>query len=396
VLCPFLAAACCLGSSWISGPGWWWSAEEYCTLYHGTSRHNAAAIRNDGIIPSLKEGIRHTAFGEGTYWTTDPQHARGFAGPAGVLMTMQIACSIWRMLDVRPLSTHLTGFFAPVDVIRATNRWGVDDLILKQRGVEKLKGVAISFSDGSPPTSLRLSQWVYTDYDGGAAARMGYTYDDLLSRNERQMVLRHASQYLGTLVLLKDRVFWLATLAHGMLTAFHHGVRNFEDLSVSLARSSGMAVGNVVGCAAGGAMGAALGAWAVTAASFAVSQVCPLCPIIGAYLGGDAGCQTGQVYFGELFADLSEHTARTIWTYTRNLVSKGGNVLCGALAVLNLPCVAAPYLNFDDVMGVFRQAVETAIREETLLRIILAVELIFQTTGAHGHQALSSASPKLG
>lgn len=30
-------------------------------------------------------------------------------------------------------------------------------------------------------------------------------------------------------------------------TAFHHGVRNFEDLSVSLARSSGMAVGNVVG-----------------------------------------------------------------------------------------------------------------------------------------------------
>lgn len=40
---------------------------------------------------------------------------------------------------------------------------------------------------------------------------------------------------------------------------------------------------------------------------------------------GAAGCQTGRVYFGELFADLSEHTARTIWTYTQYLVSKGGD-----------------------------------------------------------------------
>ena len=49
------------------------------TFYHGTSAESCQKIASDGFIPSMEASIRHTAFGEGVYFSEKWGYAAGYA-----------------------------------------------------------------------------------------------------------------------------------------------------------------------------------------------------------------------------------------------------------------------------------------------------------------------------
>ena len=321
----------------------WWAfalpGVNCLTLYHGTSISICKLIQNEGFRPSLAQG--RTWYGEGTYFSPDPNYAWWYARQAASRTSSSI-CLISFEMDDESISkpTHpsedLKHYDAAVDFV--TTESG-REYIFKQRGLEKLEGKSIKFieekntgdvivSDGK----LKASRSVEYDFAGRAHVR---EWGSALSEAENAMVRSTAENFLSLTSVLKERGFYAA---HALIGMVKEVLIRCEALDgACLADAVDGAVEQVAGATCG-TLGSAYGGYAGTYGVavgtgyvlWATGVSCPICvpamaTIIGIH-GSLKGYEAGDYVCGNAALWISQQTLRPLVAYLRNLLGYEGEL----------------------------------------------------------------------